>query len=246
MKIAGMQSVSMIDYPGKMAMTIFTPGCNYRCPACHAKKMVHAENLIEEMQIFKYLNGMSGWIDGLTICGGEPTLQGDLIDFIKRVKAKNVCVKLDTNGSNPKILEELLKSRAVDYVAMDIKGPKRLYPVITGADSDISKVEESMNLAQRFPSYEFRTTVVPIVRDSGISFMTDEEAEEMAKWVIRNTGKNSHKYFLQKFVARKKEEMVDERLSLEQLPEEMHQTPGKTMAKIYDAMQKYLPCIAVR
>ena len=250
MKIAGAISSTFIDYPGKMAFVAFASGCNYRCPACHSKKVVHASidesQMFDEKKIFQKIRAMEGWIDGIVICGGEPTLQADLQEFAEKLR-RHARVKLDTNGSMPDVLEEALRRKSVDYLAMDIKGPREIYPLVTGIEADVSKVEESMKISSKFPDYEFRTTVVPVIQPDGkIRWLSVEEAEEMAKWTVRTAGSNQHKYFLQRFVARSKEEMMDERLSKEQLPKEMHETPENLMARIYEAMQKHLPNIRAR
>lgn len=203
MLISGFSKESYIDYPGKVSSIVFTPSCNFRCPGCHAKYVFENKERIPEEEIFEYLDSKKNWVEAVVITGGEPTLEINLLDFMKKVKQRGMLVKLDTNGSNPELLENLVREGVIDYVAMDIKSPPDLYSNTIGREIDIQKIEESMKLCTQFPDYEFRTTVVPIRRSNGeISFLTSEEGGEMAKWIVETTGKNDHKYFLQRFVPR--------------------------------------------
>ena len=163
MKISGFEKLSLQDYPNHISCIIFTKGCNFKCPFCQNSTLIpfDKENLIDEQEIFKYLNLRKGILNGVTISGGEPTIQPDLKSFIKEVKKLNLDVKLDTNGSNPSILQELLDEHLVDYVAMDIKNTWGKYPRTSGIESiNISCVQNSINLIlQSTINYEFRTTV---------------------------------------------------------------------------------------
>jgi len=260
MKIIGHQE-SSIDYSGKIAAVVFTPGCNFKCPACHSKQVIESENYFPQQEIFSYLNARKQWIDGVVICGGEPTLQKDLPDFIrklKQLKQQDLAVKLDTNGSNPQALERAIES-GVDYVAMDVKAPPRYYNRVVGADShhlrfNLGDIETSMRILTQTKqekeknfNYEFRTTIVPIIRNNNpLSWITTEEAEEIARWINNITGTQEHKYFLQQFVARTKEEMIDERFSEENLPQEMHETPSELMQKLKEAVLPFLPSCEIR
>ena len=132
MQIGGLQKVSLIDYPGHVAATVFTSGCNFYCPFCHNPELVdrsrnHNKFLIGEEEFFDFLTSRQGLIDSVCVSGGEPTLQPDLLAFLGRIKAAGFLVKLDTNGTNPELLREALKKRTVDYIAMDIKGPLEKY-----------------------------------------------------------------------------------------------------------------------
>ena len=124
MKISGLQKLTLLDFPGKMACTVFTYGCNFRCPFCHNALLVTEENSdnISEDEFFAFLKKRQGILEGVCISGGEPTLQKDLYDFIKKVRAHGYAIKLDTNGSNPRLLETLLRENLIDYVAMDPSG----------------------------------------------------------------------------------------------------------------------------
>ena len=163
MKIAGFQHLSLIDYPDHVAAVIFTQGCNFRCPYCHNPELVGVkqETMISEEEVLGYLSERKGKIEGLVITGGEPTLQGDLRLFIQKVKALGVKVKLDSNGSNPKLLQKLIDENLVDYIAMDVKAPLSRYKELVKYHGHLRNLQQSQKLLLegRVP-YEFRTTVV--------------------------------------------------------------------------------------
>jgi pyruvate formate lyase activating enzyme len=164
MKIGGLQKVSLMDYPGKICAIVFTQGCNFRCPYCHNPELVepclYQEPLPEE-SIFSYLERRQGKLEAVTITGGEPAIQSDLISFIKQVKALGYLVKLDTNGSKPEVLEDLINFKLVDYLAMDIKAPLIRYASVTRTPVKGKIIRQSIDIimASGIP-YEFRTTVV--------------------------------------------------------------------------------------
>ena len=165
MKIGGFQKQSLIDYPGKICSIVFTIGCNFRCPFCQNSELVVPEKVknteeIPEDFIFSYLKGRK-LLDAVEITGGEPTLQPDLKNFAKRLKKMGFLVKLDTNGSDPDTLKELLDSKLVDYIAMDIKAPLEKYNEVAGTNVDVEKIKESIKIVKRAPDFEFRITVVP-------------------------------------------------------------------------------------
>ncbi|TDX52468.1 anaerobic ribonucleoside-triphosphate reductase activating protein [Orenia marismortui] len=191
MKIAGVQRTSLIDYPEHIATIVFTQGCNYRCPYCHNSSLIPCskenKNFIPLEEFWSFIDSRKNLIDGVSITGGEPTLQADLINFIKEVKAKGLKVKLDTNGSNPSILKRLIKENLIDYIAMDIKSSLDNYSEITG-DCDIGKIKESINLIKNSAiDYEFRTTVVPTLH-------TEKDFESIGKVI---TG--AKQYYIQNF-----------------------------------------------
>ncbi len=242
MEIAAFQQESFIDYPGKISTIIFTARCNFKCPGCHAKNIIATKNRVLEKEFFKYLNSKKDWIEGVVICGGEPTVEPDLMDFIKKIKEKGFLVKLDTNGSNPEKLSELLKNNLVDYVAMDVKAPKALYGKVTGTKdlNHIDSIEKSMKIVSKFPNYEFRTTIFPVIRKDGeISFLTPKEIESLATWLVEITGNKEHKYFLQAFVPRVGE-LMDERL------EEFPETPEDLLNDMHEKVVKHLPNAKIR
>jgi len=249
MKIAGF-SESYQDWDG-YSWIIYTAGCNYKCPTCHSKKAVNPGESVysanETENFLEKIRRQKNYIKKVVICGGEPTLQPDLPEFLKKLKEKGLAIKLDTNGSNPDVLANLLEEELVNYVAMDIKGPPSLYSVIVGGKIDLKKFEKGIGITENAPDYEFRTTVVPIKRgDDKLSWMTWKEAEEMAKWVHQNVLDNSRKWYIQPFVAKGKEDMLDERFSKENLPAEMHETPVNVLEMVKNAVSRYFPNTKIR
>ncbi len=165
MNIQGFQKLTLLDYPGKMACTLFTAGCNLRCPFCHNSRLVlnpEKESEFSVEEILSFLKKRQGILDGVVITGGEPLLQKDIADFIRQIKELGYSVKLDTNGTFPQKLRELVENGLVDYVAMDIKNSPELYAETIGISGyDISKIKESIAfLLEGRVDYEFRTTVV--------------------------------------------------------------------------------------
>lgn len=153
--------VSLVDYPGKVVATVFVSGCNFRCPYCHNSSLIKAQPPVKTADdVLAYLERRRGLIDGVCITGGEPTLWGDLADFIRSIKNRGFAVKLDTNGSRPDVLEVLLGQGLVDYVAMDIKAPLTKYSSFAVLQQDIFNVKKSINIIIGSNiDYEFRTTV---------------------------------------------------------------------------------------
>ncbi len=192
MIIKGFQKLTLLDYPGKVACTVFTGGCNFRCPFCHNALLVTEMDDIEytEKEIFQHLERRKGVIEGVAVTGGEPLLQKDIERFLYELRCAGVSVKLDTNGSFPEKLKDILDLGLVDYVAMDIKNSKEKYALTIGLQSfDISTVEESIELLRNSEvDYEFRTTVTS-------DFHTVEDMRSIAQWL-----QGSPKYFLQNFV----------------------------------------------
>lgn len=239
MKIGAALEFNLIDYPGRIAAVAFTPGCNYRCPHCHAAPLLKdAEDLGTE-GFLKYLGTVKDWVNGVTICGGEPTLQPGLIPFIKELRARDLAVKVDTNGSNPAVLGKLLSEGLADYVAMDVKGPKFLWPATAGVEGHEAAMCESIKLVSRFPGYEFRTTVSPVPRGGDISFMTVPELAAAARLIVGLTETDSHKYFVQKFVPRR-DGLLDKRL------EEFPETPRQLLQDAEAEVRKYIPNSKIR
>lgn len=153
--------VSFIDFPGKIATTVFISGCNFKCPYCHNSGLMSVkEGIHDEKYFFKYLENREGLIDGVAITGGEPTLWKGLKEFIKEIKSFKFSVKLDTNGSRPDILRELIYEGLIDYIAMDIKAPIEKYRIFTKNESDIDNIRDSVETIRNSNiDYEFRTTV---------------------------------------------------------------------------------------
>ncbi len=165
LSIGGVQWTTLIDYPGRIAATLFTVGCNFRCPFCHNPELVDPDRfapVLDEDEVLGRLRERSRFLDGVVIGGGEPTLQPALLPFIDRLKGLGLLVKLDTNGSRPDVLRELLAEGLVDYIAMDVKGPFDRYDRLAGIAADVGAIEASIaRIAREAPDYEFRTTVAP-------------------------------------------------------------------------------------
>jgi len=169
--IKGIQKTTLVDFPGKIAATIFTSGCNFRCVFCHNTALVNTQAgaelpVIDPEELLAYLRGRTKQLEGICISGGEPTLHADLPEFIRAIKQIGYAVKLDTNGTNPAMLKKLFAEKLLDYTAMDIKGPLELYPQIVNTEVDMEKITESIELImQSGVPYEFRTTVLPAFLD---------------------------------------------------------------------------------
>ena len=190
MRITGLIKTTLLDFPGKVACTVFTYGCNFRCSFCHNARLVTEENpdIITEDEFFSFLSKRQGILDGVCISGGEPTLQKDLPSFIRRIKEMGFAVKLDTNGYEPDILRNLIDENLLDYVAMDIKSSPEGYSEICGTDIDMERIKKSVSvLKEGKVDYEFRTTCVK-------QYHTQRSFEEIAQWL-----EGSSKYFLQHF-----------------------------------------------
>ena len=192
MNIGGLQKLTLLDYPGKVACTVFSVGCNLRCPFCHNASLVtHPQDAgyVTDDELFSFLKKRTGVLDGVCVTGGEPTLQKDLPDFLSAIKALGYSVKLDTNGTNPKILRSVIKDRLVDYVAVDIKNSPEKYVLTSGNIDLFENVKETVALLlSGVVPYEFRTTAV-----SG--FHETEDFESIGKWIL-----GADKYFIQNFV----------------------------------------------
>ncbi len=191
MIIGGFQKMTMLDYPGKIACTIFTYGCNFKCPFCHNARLVLDEATpFTEDEILSYLNKRRGVLDGVCISGGEPMLQSDLFDFIKKVKDIGLLVKLDTNGYFPDKLKYAIDNSLVDYVAMDIKNCREKYALTAGNDKiDISNIEKSVEILRNGRvDYEFRTTVTKELH-------TPEDFKKIGEWIC-----GAKRYYIQSFV----------------------------------------------
>ncbi|HPN96627.1 MAG TPA: anaerobic ribonucleoside-triphosphate reductase activating protein [Candidatus Moranbacteria bacterium] len=198
MNIAGFQKLTLIDYPGKIAATVFTVGCSFRCPFCHNPELVGGGmyNISgiknTEKEFLDFLKTRKGKLDGICITGGEPTVQPDIINFIKKIKKLGYAVKLDTNGTRPDVLRKVISEKLVDFIAMDIKNQIKKYDKASGVKFDIKRIELSVNLIMnsRIP-YEFRTTAVPGIHE-------EKDFLAIAKWI-----KGAQSYWLQRYREKK-------------------------------------------
>lgn len=193
MKIGGFQELSLIDYPGKLAATVFLTGCNFRCPYCQNPELVDLKRIkkqpqIDEKDFFKFLDERKDFLDGVCITGGEPTIQKNLVSFIKKIKKKGFLVKLDTNGSNPNTLKKLIKAKLLDYIAMDIKADSVDYNKVANTKINLKNIKKSINLIRKSEiDYEFRITVAP-------KLIKKRAIKEIGKWL-----KGAKKFAIQQF-----------------------------------------------
>ena len=189
MRIGGYDKLSMVDYPGEMACAIFLVGCNFNCGYCHNPSLISGDGTyIPKEEVMEYLNARKDMLDAVCISGGEPTCNKDLKDFIKEIKALGYKVKLDTNGTHPEVIEDLISENLLDYVAMDIKASPKKYKEVTGCDVNLELIKRTVKLLKKSGiKHEFRTTYLPVLDEQDIGEITDTFV-----------GKNS-KYFIQQF-----------------------------------------------
>lgn len=190
MKIAGIEKLSFVDYPGMLSAVFFTPGCNMNCYYCHNRSLIAPEpaaTWFGEKVAMACLDERAGFLDAVAITGGEPTLQADLPDFIRRVREKGYLVKLDTNGTNPSMLAELLREELIDYVAMDVKAPPHRYERVSGVQTDLAAIDASISLIlASSAAHEFRTTAAPQ--------LDAEDIVAIAHWI-----QGANRYVLQQY-----------------------------------------------
>ncbi len=188
--IGGLQKNSLLDYPGLVSCIIFTNGCNFKCGFCHNKDLILPDKRreIKQEKIFDFLKKRQGLIDGVVVTGGEPTIYKGLPDFLKKIKDLGYLLKLDTNGTNPDMIKELIKKDLVDFIAMDVKAGFENYPKAAGVeDVNIENIKKSIKIIKDFEKHEFRTTVVPGLIDK-------EEIKKIGEIV-----KGAKKHALQQF-----------------------------------------------
>ena len=198
--ICGLQKMTLLDFPGKIACTVFLDGCNFRCPFCHNSElfMGKPEKLMEDEEFFAFLKSRRGLLDGVCVSGGEPTLYKTLPDFLAKIKEMGFLVKLDTNGYRPEVLKALVQQGLVDYVAMDVKNSPAMYAQTVGLEKmELSSIEESLRflIGGELP-YELRTTLVRQLHDAA-------SIQDMGAWLAALVpGRKPKKLFLQSFVDR--------------------------------------------
>jgi pyruvate formate lyase activating enzyme len=189
MRIGGIQGTSLKDYPEKICSIFFTLGCNFRCHYCYNKKLVFEElKPIDEKRINNFLEERKNFSEAIMISGGEPTLQEDLPQFMKKIKSMGYLTGIETNGSRPEVIEKLINEKLIDFIAMDIKAPLEKYEKVTGVFVDVKKIRRSIEIVKKFKNHEFRTTFVPTLLD-------ENDIIEIAKLI-----KGAKVYRLQQFV----------------------------------------------
>ncbi|MDD5760447.1 MAG: anaerobic ribonucleoside-triphosphate reductase activating protein [Candidatus Pacebacteria bacterium] len=193
MYFGGLEKTTLVDFPGKVAATVFTFGCNFRCPYCYNPELVlpsliNEQPKISEKEVIDFLKERRGFIEGLCITGGEPMMQADLPDFIQKVKNLGFLVKLDTNGSFPDVLKSLIANKLVDWIAMDIKAPPEKYNLFSQGQIAVKIIEKSIQIIKRSGiNYEFRTTLAPEI-------LEEKDILDIVNWIRPAT-----RYYLQRF-----------------------------------------------
>jgi len=229
MQIKGLVKTSIVDYPGKIATVVFVGGCSFRCPYCHNADLVLRPESLPDIGVGEFLQLLAerrGFVDGVVITGGEPTLQADLADFFRKVRALGFAVKLDTNGYHPHTIQRLLREGLLDYVAMDVKGPLEKYSLVAGRRIDTKRIEDSIQLTLSSKiEHEFRTTVVP-----GMVAVKDIDA-------IAQSIAGTRRYVLQQF-----------RPSWTLAPQftMMDPYPAAVLEKMADAARKWVANVSIR
>ena len=228
MKILGMEKLSLVDFDNHIAATVFTGGCNFRCPYCHNAPLVldpAGQGALSEEYIFDYLKKRKGVLQGVAITGGEPTLMPDLKEFILKVRDLGYEVKLDSNGTRPDVLASFIEEKIVDYIAMDIKNSKERYAETVDVENfDLSPVEESVKLLKKGNvEYEFRTTLVK-------EFISADDIRGIADWLA-----GAKRYFLQHF-----------KDSGNCIREDLHEVDEKTAEEWKTIAEKKIARVALR
>lgn len=229
MKIGGFVKTTLSDWDGKVACLVFTPGCNFSCSFCHNPDLVRGDtDPVDESEVLEYIRENSDFLNGVVISGGEPTLQDNLYPFLKEIKNLGLGVKLDTNGSNPEVLDDLIGAKMIDYVAMDVKAPlvKERYDEVAGTEVDLDKIIESINIIKNSGvDHEFRTTVYP-------DAVSVEDVIEIAKYL-----RGADRYCIQQF-------RPDVTMSAEAGKVEPY--PVKTIREMYDGAKAYVKKVVTR
>ena len=228
MKFGGLQKLTLLDYPDKVAATVFTVGCNFRCPFCHNYSMVvgNSDNLedLSEQDVLQFLAKRKHVLEGVCVTGGEPLIQSDIEGFLLKIRDMGYEIKLDTNGAFPEKLNYLIKKGLIDYVAMDVKNSKEMYAKTVGCNVDLSAIEQSVELLKSgVVDYEFRTTVTA-------TFHTEQSIRDMANWL-----KGAKRLYLQQFVD--SDDLIDATVT---------GVDEATLRKFCDVAKEYVPNTQVR
>lgn len=230
MKIIGFIETSLLDWDGHIVASIYLPGCNFRCPYCHNKNAVLDPDSFDEIPmeyIESYISENKDFLDGIVVSGGEPTIHGDLPDLLRKIKESGLKVKLDTNGTNPDVLESLISENLIDYIAMDVKAPlNKKYSDTAGVDVNLDNIRRSIDLIQSSGiDYEFRTTIVPI-------FLSEDDVHSLISELS-----GSKKYALQQF---RPDYTLDPALS------ELKPYSSEIITALADAAQKVIKTVTIR
>ncbi len=229
MQIGGLQKLTLIDFPGRLAATVFLAGCNFRCPWCYSKELVLPDEIkkqpkISEKDFFDFLKKRKGLLEAVTICGGEPCLSKDLPQFCKKIKKLGYLVKLDTNGSTPKMLKDLIKKKLIDYVALDVKASKEKYQRLVKKKVNVKNIEKSIEILKNSNiDFEFRTTLIP-------TLLKKEDIFKIVRWISP-----TKKYYLQNF---RPEKTIDPKFEkIKPYPQEYLLEIQKAIAPFFEICQ---------
>ena len=230
MKIIGFIETSLLDWDGHIVASIYLPGCNFRCPYCHNKNAVLNPDSFDEVPmeyIESYVSENKDFLDGIVVSGGEPTTHSDLADLLRKIKEFGLKVKLDTNGTNPDVLEHLISENLIDYIAMDVKAPlNKKYSDTAGVNVNLDNIKRSIDIIQSSGiDYEFRTTVVPI-------FLSEDDVHSIISELS-----GSKKYALQQF---RPDYTLDPALS------ELKPYSSEVIMRLADAAQKVIKTVTIR
>lgn len=235
MEILGLQKLTLIDYPGNLACTLFLFGCNFRCGFCHNPELVIPEKAgksIPEEKILNFLNKRKKYLEGVCITGGEPLLNKKLPEFLNKIRKLNYKIKIDTNGSNPEMLRKIIKSNLVDYIAMDIKADRENYDILAGTEVNIKNIGESIKIILNSEiNYEFRTTVIKNYHNKKI-------IGNIGKWLKKINGEID-KFVIQNFKPRKGK-MINEKF------EKIPPFKNEELKKFEEIMNKYVKEVLIR
>lgn len=225
MKIGGLAKLTLLDYPEKVACTIFTRGCNLRCPFCHNASLVCGETQdYSTEEVLAFLSKRKTVLQGICLSGGEPLLQRDVAQFLSQVKAMGYLVKLDTNGTQPQVLQSLINDGLVDYVAMDVKNSPSRYDATCGVAVDLQAIKQSVDLLKSgVVDYEFRTTVTG-------NFHDEQSVADMAQWLV-----DAKRWYLQQFVD-----------SGDLIDGNAYGCSEQTLRHYCDVAKQIVPCVATR
>ena len=230
MKIIGFIETSLLDWDGHIVASIYLPGCNFRCPYCHNKNVVLNPDSFDEVPIEyieSYISENKDFLDGIVVSGGEPTTHSDLADLLREIKDFGLKVKLDTNGTNPDVLERLISENLLDYIAMDVKAPlNKKYSDTAGVDVNLDNIRRSIDIIQSSGiDYEFRTTIVPI-------FLSEDDVHSIISELS-----GSKKYALQQF---RPDYTLDPALS------ELKPYSSEVIMSLADVAQKTIKTVTIR
>ena len=225
----GLQKLTLLDYPGVMACTVFTNGCNFRCPFCHNASIVtgkESDMPLDSNELLNFLDGRKKILDGVCITGGEPLLHGEIPEIIREIKKLGYKIKLDTNGSQPERLQSILDAGTIDYVAMDIKHCREKYAIASGSESAVIPVSKSVEILKNASvDFEFRTTVVSQLH-------SPDDMESIAKWIA-----GVKHYYLQNFA---------DSGDILQKDHSFSPVPQDVLSTMLERVKNYVPGVAIR